>query len=181
MQVFYSEKIISYVVGIMQRFSLYYSQDWYVHLPNWQKELVRTSLELYAREERLQSAFEDYSFIVFPAAKAYEGFLKEFFYQAGFIAEHTYNDKRFRIGRALNPDLNPNHQDDLWLYPRIVQECGLSVARTLWETWLECRNKIFHYFPSNERRLSLLDSGKCIEMIVTAIEESNKCQLQSPH
>src|SRR5476651_572464 len=108
----------------MQRFTVYYTQDWYVSLTSWQKELVRTSLELLSREERTQSNFADYSFIVFPMAKAYEGFLKDFFYKVGLITEQTYNDKRFRIGKAINPDINPSHRDEEWLYDGIVRMCG---------------------------------------------------------
>jgi hypothetical protein len=162
----------------MQRFSLFFVQGWYINLVTWQKELVRTSLELYAREERMQSYFEDYSFVVFPIAKAYEGYLKQLLYDFGFINLLTFHDKRFRIGRALNPDLNPAHQDDQWLFPRLAESCSKETARFLWDAWLECRNQVFHYFPDNEKRLSLIEAGKCIEMLAQAMDLAYQCKIQ---
>lgn len=162
----------------MQRFSLFYTQSWYVGLPAWEKELVRVSLELFSREERMQSEFADYSFVVFSMAKAYEGFLKKYFYDAGFISHVLYTDKRFRIGRALNPDLNPLHQDGQWVYPRIEEACGREVARGLWDTWLQCRNQIFHYFPENQKSVSLIDAGRCIEMMAQAMEMATLCKMR---
>lgn len=160
----------------MQRFGLIYSQAWYQQMNSWQRELVRTTLELYSREERLNSSFTDYSFVIFPMAKAYEGFLKDFFYKTGLINKRTYGDKRFRIGRALNPDLHPNRQDEFWLYGEIQRRCGQELARQLWDTWLTCRNQVFHYFPENQRKLSLLDVAADIEKIATTVEQTYSCQ-----
>ncbi len=55
--------------------------------------------------------FHDYSFVVFPAAKAYEGFLKKMFLDLGFITNEDYLGKRFRIGKALNPFLEERLRD----------------------------------------------------------------------
>ena len=163
----------------MQRFTVYYTQDWYVSLTSWQKELVRTSLELLSREERTQSNFADYSFIVFPMAKAYEGFLKDFFYKVGLITEQTYNDKRFRIGKAINPDINPSHRDEEWLYDGIVRMCGSELARSMWQTWLQCRNQVFHYFPGEEKRLSLAETIHHIEMIADTMNAAATCKMEN--
>jgi len=61
----------------MQRLELFFTQDWYLRMSAWEKELVRTSVELFAREERMHSFFSDYAFVVFPMSKAYEGFIKK--------------------------------------------------------------------------------------------------------
>jgi len=63
----------------MTRFELFFTQSWYLQMQTWERELVRTSVELFAREERMHSFFADYSFVVFPMSKAYEGFLKQLF------------------------------------------------------------------------------------------------------
>lgn len=162
----------------MQRFGLYYAQDWYVTLSSWQKELVRTSWELLAREERLQSNFSDYSFIVFPMAKAYEGFLKDFFYKIDLIDRITYENKHFRIGKAINPDISPSRRDGDWLYNDIAQMCSPELAREMWDTWLECRNQIFHYFPNNERKISLQQATDRLEMIARIMDGMNSCKIQ---
>ncbi len=161
----------------MQRFGLYYAQDWYVTLSSWQKELVRTSLELFAREERLQSHFSDYSFIVFPIAKAYEGFLKDFFYKLNLLDKSTYNDRHFRIGKAINPDISPSHRDNEWVYNDIAQMCGPELARQMWNTWLECRNQIFHYFPDNEKKITLEEAAQKITMIADMMDGTNRCKI----
>jgi hypothetical protein len=162
----------------MQRFGLIYTQSWYQQMNSWQKELVRTSLELYGREERMHSNFADYAFIVFPMAKAYEGFLKEYFYRTGLIDKMMFEDKRFRIGRALNPDMNPDRRDEQWVYGRIAEMCSHDVAREFWDTWLTCRNQVFHYFPRNERKLSLLDAANSLEKIANSIELAYRCNWQ---
>jgi hypothetical protein len=162
----------------MQRFSAIYTQAWYVGLPLWQKELTRTSLELFSREERLQSSFEDYSFLVFPMAKAYEGFLKSFLYNTGLINRTMYLDKHFRIGRALNPDVHPDRRDEAWLYDQVAQMCGSKLGRQLWDCWLECRNQVFHYFPDNMKRLSLEDATKKIELMITTMEQATACEIK---
>lgn len=162
----------------MQQFHLYYSQDWYIALSDWQKELVRTSLELYSREERLRSNFNDYSFLVFPMAKAYEGFLKDFFYKLDLIDRETSRDKRFRIGKAINPDISMTHRDESWLYDDIVQICGPELARGIWQTWLECRNQIFHYFPDNQKKITLSDAAQKIMMISDMMQGMTQCKIQ---
>jgi hypothetical protein len=162
----------------MQRFGVFFSQSWYVNLPSMQKELIRTTFELYAREERLNSQFSDYSFVIFPMSKAYEGFLKKFLYDSQLITSKMYVDKRFRIGRSLNPDLNPAHQEEDWVYPRLRQSCGEHLSRMLWDTWLQCRNQVFHYFPDNDRRLSLQAAGEYIELLAQTMEKTQECELQ---
>jgi hypothetical protein len=172
------KSIIAYYLGSMQRFNMIYTQAWYVGMPLVQKNLVRISLELYAREERLHSQFDDYSFIVFPMAKAYEGYLKYFLYQSNLISRDAYYDKHFRIGRALNPDIHPNRRDTTWLYDQVAQSCGTNLARQLWETWLECRNRVFHFFPDASQQLTLAEAAKRLEMMAQTIELTTHCEVR---
>lgn len=163
----------------MQRFRAVLMQPWFQQLSEWQRELIQTSLELYEREERMHSAFSDYSFVVFPISKAFEGFIKQYLFDLGLINAVTYADKRFRIGRALNPDVNPNRRDEWWLFDDVQQMCGRDIARALWQTWLECRNQVFHYFPHNERRLTLDDAASKISMVISTMEQASHCQLKN--
>ena len=48
----------------------------------------------------------DYSYLVFPFAKAYEGFLKRLFLDLDMIREDEYYGDEIRIGRILNPFYN---------------------------------------------------------------------------
>lgn len=118
--------------------------------------------------------FHDYSFVVFPAAKAYEGFLKKLFLDLKFITEDDYYGKHFRIGKALNPSL-PKEMRHEGVYDKIVQYCGgETLAEQLWETWKESRNLIFHWFPNEKNTITLPEAGERIEMIIGAIDAAFK-------
>src|SRR4030042_1779085 len=114
--------------------------------------------------------FDDYSFVVFPAAKAYEGFLKKMFLDLKFISEDDYYGKRCRIGKALNPSL-PKDLRREGVYDKIVKYCGgAGLADTLWETWRQSRNLVFHWFPNEKNAISLTEAGERIGMIIKAID-----------
>lgn len=140
------------------------------------QELLRIAVSLYTRERRQGPQFPDYSFVVFPLAKAYEGFLKQYLFELHLLTTEQYHDKRFRIGRALNPDLRNHQRDEQWLYDDIVRLCSPEIGRTLWDTWLHCRNRIFHFFPTANQRLSLEKAGEYLVLIYTAMSDARSCQ-----
>jgi len=140
------------------------------------QEQVRIAVTLYTRERRLGVQFADYSFIVFPMSKAYEGFLKQYLLQMHLLTEKEYQDRRFRIGRALNPDLRNHQRDEQWLYDDVVRLCSPELGRQLWDTWLQCRNRVFHYFPSSTQRLTLQRAGEYLVLIIEAMNEAHRCQ-----
>jgi hypothetical protein len=118
--------------------------------------------------------FDDYSFVVFPAAKAYEGFLKKLFLDLKLISEKDYYGKHFRIGKALNPSL-PRQLKREGVYDKIVQlRQSHTLADNLWNTWRLCRNLTFHWFPNEKNAISLSQAGERIEMIIKAIDEAYK-------
>lgn len=128
-------------------------------------------LKLFAEEP---GKFKDYSFVVFPAAKAYEGFLKKLFLDNGFITEDDYYGKRFRIGKALNPYLEKEIREES-VYDRIVAHCGgKRLADLFWETWKSCRNVVFHWFPNEKNIVTLPEAKAKLEMIIQAIDEAHK-------
>ncbi len=127
----------------------------------------------------MDNGISDYAFIVFPIAKAYEGFLKEFLYALELIDQRTFEGKRFRIGRALNPDINENQRDEWWLYDDVSRLCGDALASTLWNAWLECRNRVFHYYPMTVTALSLTQAHACIVELSQAIESAVACQTEN--
>ncbi len=115
--------------------------------------------------------FHDYSFIVFPAAKAYEGFLKKMFLDLGFITNEDYVGKRFRIGKALNPFLEERLRDRESVYDRIVKHCGgKELADTLWEAWTNGRNLVFHWFPEDKKAVSFKEAEEKIKLIINAMD-----------
>lgn len=156
---------------------LFLHRPWFSQLPKEQQELVELTIVLYEREQKLDTTLVDYSFILFPVAKAYEGFLKHYLFELDLISEKTFEGRRFRIGRALNPDIRENQRDEFWLYDNVAQMCGDETARALWETWLECRNRIFHYFPSKNIRLDLTAVETHLSLLDETITSAYQCKV----
>lgn len=124
--------------------------------------------------------FDDYSFVVFPAAKAYEGFLKKLLLDLKFINEDDYYGKHFRIGKALNPSL-PRRFRREGVYDKIVKYCGgKDLAEQLWETWRQSRNLVFHWFPNEKNAITLIEAGDRIGMIISAMDRAfSECKLEN--
>ncbi len=160
----------------MQLSSDFDQASWYSLLIPRQRDLVQVAHQLYEREQQSTLVLADYGFIIFPMAKAYEGFLKKYFLELGLITEEVYRSRKFRIGRALNPDVRPEHRNGEWLYDDLERECGKGTAHQLWDAWLICRNQIFHYFPDKDNQVSLLEAGRLLEMLNQAMEEAIACR-----
>ena len=114
-----------------------------------------------------KAEISDFSFMVFPFAKAYEGFLKRFFLDIGMIKEDEYFSDEIRIGRILNPHYRGKHS----IYEKLSRYKGegKNVTLKLWKTWKQGRNLVFHYFPHNFRKLSYDQSLNIVNMIVDAM------------
>jgi hypothetical protein len=124
-----------------------------------------------------KDGISDYSFMVFPFAKAYEGFLKKFLLDSKLIQPEDYYSDDIRIGRILNPKYE---KETVNVFRRICAhpKVGANVPRILWDAWKSGRNLVFHYFPHNFRRLSYQEANDLIKEIVHAMETAiNLCEL----
>lgn len=120
-----------------------------------------------------KKVFHDYSFVVFPAAKAYEGFLKKIFLDSGFITSDDYHGKRFRIGKALNPYLEKKYRNRESVYDRIVEHCGgKELADDLWDTWTLCRNSVFHWFPDEKKVVSFEEAKEKVNRVIGSMDKA---------
>lgn len=149
--------------------------DWFQYLEEPAQRLVTVALVLAEEEQAETTSLADYTFVVFPMAKAYEGFLKQYFRDIGLISQEVYLSRRFRIGRALNPDVYNHHRDDDWLYDDVAQQCSPQLARLLWDTWLECRNRLFHYYPNKLQTLTKEQAIARLEQLMQAMHEAVAC------
>lgn len=148
-------------------------ESWYQYLSPGQQKLVKVTSELLKNEKDLQ--LDDYSFIVFSMAKAYEGFLKKLLLELGLISYKVYQGRKFRIGRALNPDIKFHQRDKYWLYDDVADKCGRVVAESLWKTWLTCRNRVFHFFPKEQSFLTYLEAKDKVQQIEKSMSKAVSC------
>ena len=154
-------------------------KPWWGYIEDDIKELLREAQLLYDKASAWEEKFHDYAFIVFPAAKAYEGFLKKLFLDLGFISEDDYYGKRFRIGKALNPSLEANLRRES-VYDKLVNFCGgPSLADKLWETWKYSRNLVFHWFPKEKNAITLLEAKDRLGMVIDSLDAAFKeCKIE---
>jgi hypothetical protein len=146
-------------------------KSWWEFADEGIRELLAESLLLVENASPEPTRFHDYSFIVFPAAKAYEGFLKKVFLKLGFITQEDYAGKRFRIGKALNPSLERDFRNES-VYDRISDYCGgRELADLLWETWKNCRNMVFHWFPNEANTISYEEAVGRVDDIIDAFDK----------
>ena len=133
------------------------SNLWDYLLPE-QQEIIEDCEKLIEDAHLHPKMLTDYSYIVFPMAKVYEGFLKKFLLDTGLIYQQQYESDHFRIGKVLNPNL-PDHLKIEGLYDKICAHVGRSeLADRFWNTWKRGRNLLFHYFPGNLQRITLLEA-----------------------
>ncbi len=142
------------------------------YLPQEQKDLIEEGK--YLRDDIIKDhsyQFKDYSFLVFPFAKAYEGFLKQLFKDAGLISHLDYISDHLRLGKLLSPNLMGRLRDRS-LFKKITERSSRDLANRIWETWKIGRNQTFHYFPHNFKALSFNEAGFIIKEILTTMEEA---------
>lgn len=123
---------------------------------------------LLENAEEIPHKVTDYSYLVFPFAKGYEGFLKKLFLDLKMIKQDEYYGDDIRIGRILNPQYIKKTKN---VFYKLVSSNGSkgSVAQSLWKMWHEGRNQVFHYFPHNFRKLTFNEALKIIEGLLEAM------------
>ena len=155
-------------------------KNWWGYLGKDLQGLLREAILLIEKVSLWNEKFPDYSFVVFPAAKAYEGFLKLLFLERGFISEDDYYGKRFRVGKALNPSLEKRLRAKESVYDKIVQFCGgKDLADKMWNTWKVCRNLLFHWFPNEKNAIDFDQSKERVALIIETIDAAfDGCKIE---
>lgn len=143
------------------------------HFLTPQQDLLIADIETIFSRLKTIDKISDFSFIVAPAAKAYEGFLKEFFFRIGLIDKYTYQSDRFRVGKTLNPSLRYKRFSIFQKLADIDPE-GEELAEKLWTAWKYGRNEIFHYFPNISQNITVNDAIERIHLILKAIIASGQ-------
>jgi len=154
---------------------MFEQSNWWKYLDTSMQELMSQSFKMIEREEvrsAMGETYTDYAFVVFPAAKAYEGFLKKLFLDMGLISRQQYNSDHFRIGRALSPNL-PKRYRSGWVYGRLAEFCdGDKLPEEMWEVWKMGRNRTFHFFPHRLGNISLMEAKSIVEGIARIMDKA---------
>jgi hypothetical protein len=137
------------------------------YLSGHQDELVK-DVEIILKRLQIKDPISDFSFLVSPIAKAYEGYLKEFFLKLGIITDNDFESERFRVGKTLNPSLRYKRFS---VFQKLtdLDDKGEELAETLWDAWKFGRNEIFHYFPNNYKNLTQNEAEERINLLLRAI------------
>lgn len=128
----------------------------------------------YLKDQIINDAeysFKDYSFLVFPFAKAYEGYLKQIFLDVGFISHLDYVSDHFRIGKVLSPNLK-ERLGDRSVYVQIERSISSEFAQKVWSTWKLHRNEILHYYPHNLKAITFETADFVVKTILNTMQES---------
>ncbi len=154
-------------------------KPWWSYLETDLQELLLESVLLTKKVENWEEKFHDYAFIVFPASKSYEGFLKKVFLDLEFITRDDYFGKRFRIGKALNPSLDRNRYKGESIYDKLVNYCGgKELADYLWMTWKTCRNVLFHWYPNEKNAIGFEKAKQRVERVIISIDKTfEECEI----
>lgn len=148
-----------------------YAQFW-AYLSQHQKDLILEGHYLMNEVEKHGSyQFKDYSFMIFPFAKAYEGFLKQLLKDIKFISHLDYISDHLRLGKLLSPHLEAR-LGERSLYRKISEASSQQLADSIWQTWKIGRNEIFHYFPHNVKLTDFVESKQIIERIIATMQDA---------
>jgi hypothetical protein len=141
------------------------------YIPGEVRGLLEDGEHLLMECHAYSGKVSDYSYVVFPFAKAYEGFLKRLFLDLDLINEEDFYGEAIRIGRILNPIFK---EKDYSVYSKLKRygQPGELAADKLWAIWRNGRNQVFHYFPHNFRRLTEKEAANIVKEFISAMNSS---------
>ena len=136
-----------------------------------EKDLISDSEYLSEQAKASSRVLTDYSYIVFPVSKAYEGFLKKIMLDLEVINQAQYESDHFRIGKALNPFIEPYLKAESY-FDKICEKLGTDLANTLWDHWKKGRNLLFHYFPNHLQCIRLTEAEEINKGLLAVMEKT---------
>ncbi len=118
-------------------------------------DLKEDSYKLYNRYSEMHSPLSDYSFIVFPLAKAYEGILKKILVKTGVLTEaELLQNPNITINRFYNP------LEKGAIYQTLKDKTRDKVIpHVIFSVYQECRNQILHYDQYRDNRIDNIEGA----------------------
>ncbi len=102
------------------------------------------------------SYVSDYSFLLLPIAKSYEGILKRVLVEKGVISESKLlENPSVNVGAYLNPVGNEKIFNLLKDKAR-----DKAIPHVIYSTYQECRNQILHYDQYRDNRITSFEDAK---------------------
>jgi len=148
-----------------------YPQLWQ-YLSDTQRDLILEGQFLMNEiVENRAYQFKDYSFLIFPFAKAYEGYLKKLFRDLKFISHLDYISDHLRLGKLMSPNL-VGKLGERSLYRKIKEASTKELADRIWDIWKRGRNQIFHYFPHNLKAISFSEAKSLADEFLATMAAS---------
>lgn len=135
------------------------------------KDMIADAQVLAEEAKTSSRILTDYSYLVFPVSKAYEGFLKKLFLDLGIIVKEQAESDHFRIGKALNPFIEPFLKAESY-YEKICDKLGTDLTMELWNQWKKGRNLLFHYFPNHLQCVRLSEAEEINKGIIAVMEKT---------
>ncbi len=155
------------IIGIISK----NSQLWNYLIPEMRALASDGVLLIEDRKAHPNERLSDYSYLVFPFAKLYEGFLKQLFLDLHIIEKQDYTSDHFRIGKVLSPNLAERlGKHSAWR--QLQKRYGTALADQCWDTWKQARNLVFHYFPHNVRALTQKEAEALVSSVIDTMEEA---------
>jgi hypothetical protein len=114
----------------------------------------------------------DFSYLVFPWGKLYEGFLKKMFLDLKFIVPEDYYGNEIRVGKLLSSGFGtkPPHRLSIIKELSSAKVFGENLTKVMKAVWKNSRNMVFHFFPNNVYSIDLPNAKKRIEDTVKCME-----------
>jgi hypothetical protein len=114
----------------------------------------------------------DFSYLVFPWGKLYEGFLKKMFLDLKFITPEEYYGNEIRIGKLLSSgsEVKPAHRLSIVKELSSDTVFGENLTKVMKGIWKNSRNMVFHFFPDNVYSIDLVNAKKRIEDTIKCME-----------
>ena len=148
----------------------------YLFIDKYHRKLLQDSIlmnTIFAAQDVYSRALNDFSIIVFPSAKAMEGYIKKLLLFLKLITEEDLKSNPYKsIGRILDGDDIKNRLLD--------KKRDKSIPKLLSAQWDLCRNQIMHFDTGRPDFIKKEDASTKIENIYEVMKKSFRAFIDNP-
>lgn len=174
----FAQRILKYIIP-----KQYQDEQGFFYTPRWKSwefdnfigeeliDLYEDSINIfkdYKKTEKGLYDMSDYSFLVLPIAKVYEGVLKRVLVKTKLLKEEDLlNNPIISVGGYFNPVGNNK------IFDRLKDKArDKTVPHIIYSTYQECRNNILHYDSYKDNRIKKIEDAEFyVKRIIHAIDK----------